>query len=125
MIKIIFRIIAIFTFAYVIADGIKSFCKSREGPSEENSDSNEDLIPYDVLDDIVSLRKQLQNIEDLISDLESFRDDPYQQKVKVNFADASGKYGFQATGSEELLKYLYSERDNLRRQITVKIRTFC
>lgn len=120
--KIIFRIIVGILAAYIMFDMVRSFCKSREGPSEENEDNDEDLVSYELVDDISALRERSKNIEDLISMVEISDEDI--SGVKVSFEDASGRHHFSAEANEELLRYLYTERHRIKKEITRKMRTF-
>ena len=110
VVKILFRITAGFLFAWIIRDAVKAFCGVREGPSEKSSDNDEGYVPYEAVDSVCDLRRQLSMIEDLISDTES--------SVKLRISDAAKEYHLEVGNGEDFLKYLHSERDRLRQEIT-------
>lgn len=55
-------------------------------------------------------------IEDLISDTEA--------GVKLRVSDIAKEYQFEVGSGEDFLKYLYSERERIRQEITDIFRTF-
>lgn len=116
MIEIIFKITAGFLFAWLIRDIVKAFCRVREGPSEESEDNNEEHVPLSAVDDVCNLRRELKMIEDLISDTEA--------GVKLRVSDIAKEYQFEVGSGEDFLKYLYSERERIRQEITDIFRTF-
>lgn len=120
MIKIIFQITVIFLVLWVAIDTISRLRKPRDQSSESNY---EDDISYELVDDIVALRERSKQIENLISDLEAGIDET-ESGITMRFQDASGDYHFPVSANEQLLKYLYSERAKIRKDIARKMRTF-
>lgn len=74
-------------------------------------------VSYEIIDEIVSEREKIKKLEDLISDIEA------GNETEIRFTDASGTYGFNTYSSEQLLDYLYSERDRIRANIDEIMRT--
>ena len=120
MIKIIFRIATIILISILVYYEFKAHWRGREGPSEEIEENYAGYVPYSLVDSIASERERVRNIEDLISLTEASMEEESESGITVNFTDASGEYHFRA---EALLQYLYSERAQIRKEISEKIRT--
>lgn len=118
----IFIFIALILFLFLFQDIPKRLCALHKGHPEKSEDTSEDGVPYEVIDAIASLREEVKNVEDLISVLEAAEQND-ESGISVNFTDASGNSKFKACANEELLRYLYSERLRIRKQLSKIIST--
>lgn len=83
-----------------------------------------ETLPYELIDDIASERERVKAVEDLISVLEAYDGHPDEdEELKVFFSDPSGEYKFTVEKSQELLKYLYTERRRIKSDLSDKLRT--
>lgn len=109
--------------ALIVKNALSRLWNAREGPSEESEDNFTGYVPYELVDAIASERERVKNIENLISVIEATMNEESESGIQINFADASGQYRFHSTANEALLQYLYSERAQIRKEISEKIRT--
>lgn len=115
----IFRIIIV---AIIFAMVVDFLDKSMKRKTSENFE--EENISYQLIDEIASERERAKQLEDLISVLEAYKDAQADEDFNVSFTDPSGSYKFSVKYSDELLGYLYTERQKTRTELNKKIKSF-
>lgn len=105
----IFKLIALLMLSFL-------FIQWGKPPESEKN------LPYKLIDEIASERERVKNIEDLISVIEAYKDDPEHEEFSIAFTAPNGGYRFDVFSSDELLTYLYSERKKSREEMSIKIR---
>lgn len=115
----IFKIIILGLMCWFVIDTLNNIID--RDPPDNPEDEN---LPYQLIDEIAKERERVKKLEDLISVIEAYRDAPADEDVSISFADPSGDYKFKVKYSEELLVYLYAERQKTRTELSKKIKSF-
>lgn len=115
--KMIFRLLVLALLLWVVYD---FRAKMQRTESKEESD---EILPYELIDEIASERERIKNLEDLITVMETYHEYPDERCVNVCFQDPAGRYKFDVEYSGELLEYLYAERLRTKAELSRKIKS--